>query len=79
MATKTIPSLSTIERMLDDVEEYTQAVHALRRKLKRRKPGSASYHDLLPDLSVQLDVLKLKAEHALEALDEYEESLTEED
>ncbi|HEV2378758.1 MAG TPA: hypothetical protein VG206_03065 [Terriglobia bacterium] len=79
MPTRVIPSLSTIERMLDDVEEYARAVESLRRRLKRHKPGSASYHDLLPDLSVQLDVLKLKTEHAAEALDEYEESLAEED
>ncbi len=79
MPGKVIPSLSTIGRMLDDVEEYVHAVESLRRKLKRHKPGSASYHDLLPDLSVQLDVLRLKAEHAAEALEEYEESLPEED
>jgi hypothetical protein len=76
MATKTIPTLSTIGRMLDDVEEYARAVQAIRRKLKRHKPGSDAYHDLLPELSVQLDVLKLKAQHAAEALEEYEESLS---
>ena len=52
---------------------------ALRHKLKRHKAGSAAYHDLLPDLSVQLDVLRLKTEHAAQALEEYEESLPEED
>jgi len=78
MPTKSIPSLATIDRMLDEVEEYSHAVEGLRRKLKRHKPGSAAYHDLLPDLWVQLDVLRLKAKHAAEALDEYEESLPEE-
>jgi len=61
----------TIERMLDEVEEYSRAVEGVRRKLKRHKPGSPPYHDLLPDLSVQLDVLRLKAEHAFQALEEY--------
>ncbi len=64
--------------MLDEVEEYAHAVEVLRRKLKRHKAGSAAYHDLLPDLSVRLDVLRLKAEHAAQALEEYEESLPEE-
>lgn len=79
MVTKAVPTLSTIERRLDEVEEYARGVALLRRKLKRLKPGSEAYHDLLPDLCVQLDVLKLKAKHTAQALDEYEESLPEED
>ena len=75
MATKATPSVSTIERMLDEVEEYSHAVEGLRRKLRRHRPGSAAYHNLLPDLSVQLDVLRLKAEHAGQALEDYQESL----
>jgi hypothetical protein len=78
MAAELIPSPATIERMLDEVEEYSHAVEGLRRKQKRHKPGSAPYHDLLPDLWVQVDVLRLKAKHAAEALKEYEESLPEE-
>jgi O-phosphoseryl-tRNA(Cys) synthetase len=77
MATKSVPSLSTIEQLLDDVEEYARAVEVLHRTLQRYKSGSPSYHDLLPELTVQLDVLKLKAEHATQALEEYEESLPE--
>ena len=61
--------------MLDDVEEYRAAVQETRRRLKRQKRGSEAYHDLLPELSVELDVLRLKAEHAAQALEEYEESL----
>ncbi len=59
--------------MLDEVEEYAHAVETLRHKLKRHKAGSAAYHDLLPDLAVQLDVLRLKVEYAAQALEEYEE------
>ncbi len=76
MATRTTPTLATIERMLDEVEEYSRSVEEIRRKLKRHKPGSEAYHNLLPDLSVQLDVLRLKVKHAAEALKEYEESLS---
>jgi hypothetical protein len=65
--------------MLDEVQEYAHAVEAVRHKLKHHKVGSAAYHDLLPDLSVQLDVLRLKAEYAAQALEEYEESLPNED
>ena len=65
--------------MLDEVEDYARAVEALHRRLKRHKTGSPSYHDLLPELAVQLDVLKLKTEHAAQALEEYEESLPEEE
>ncbi len=79
MGTKAVPTLSTIERMLDEVQEYARGVDVLRRKLKRLKPASGAYHDLLPDLCVQLDVLRLKAQHAGQTLDEYEESLPEEE
>jgi len=77
MATKSVPSLSTIEQMLDEVEEYSVEVQALRHRLRRHKLGSPSYHDLLPEFAVKLDVLKLKTEHAVQALEEYEESLPE--
>jgi chromosome segregation ATPase len=76
MATRTTPTLATIERMLDEVEEYSRSVEEIRRKLKRHKAGGEAYHDLLPNLSVQLDVLRLKVKHAAEALEEYEESLS---
>ena len=39
--------------------------------------GSEAYLDLLPDLDVELDTLRLKAQHALEALEEFEDSLAE--
>ena len=71
--------MSTVERKLEEVEEYARNVRELRRKLKRLKPGCAAYHDLLPDLSVLLDVLSLKVKHALQFLDEYEESLPDEE
>jgi hypothetical protein len=47
-------------------------------RLERHKSGSPSFHDLLPELAVKLDVLKVKTEHAAQAFEEYEESLPEE-
>jgi len=41
--------------------------------------GSEAYLKLLPDLEVALDVLRSKAQHAHEALEEFEESLTDTD
>jgi hypothetical protein len=79
MATKTAPSLSTIARLLDEVDEFFSRVQKVRSQLKRLKPGSEAYHELLPDLDVQLYWLKLKAESAHRALEEYEDSLPEDE
>jgi hypothetical protein len=77
MITKTVPDLAAIETMLAEVEEYAREVTRCRRKLSQHRMGSDAYHDLLPDLSVQLDVLRLKAKHAAQALGEYQDSLPE--
>ncbi len=79
MPVKTVPTLSTLERMLDEVDEWHARVRKVRHKLARLKRGSEPYLDLLPDLSVELEWLKLKAESAALTLDEYEESLPDED
>jgi hypothetical protein len=79
MGTKTAPSLSTIERILDEVDEWYGRVHRIRQKLGRLKRGSAAYLDLLPELEVELGVLKNKADWAARALEEYEDSLPDED
>lgn len=76
MATQITPTLSTIERLLDEVDEYSGRLQKIRRKLSRLRRGSEAYLDLLPDLEVVLDVLRSKAEHAHEALEDFEESLT---
>jgi len=75
--TKAVPDLATIEGMLDEVDEYAREVVSCRRKLSQHRVGSAAYLDLLPTLSVQLDVLRLKVKHAAQALDEYQDSLPE--
>ncbi len=75
---KTVPTLETVEALLDEVDEYYERFSKIRRKLCRLRRGSGPFLDLLADLEVELFTLKLKAEHAHEALDEFEESLPEE-
>ena len=75
MATQTAPTLATIDRLLDEVEEWSDRVRKVRRKLGRLGQGSEAYLSLLPDLEVEIAVLKSKVEHAHEAIEEFEESL----
>ncbi|MGA9059561.1 MAG: hypothetical protein WB763_23980 [Terriglobia bacterium] len=79
MATKTAPRLDTVERLIEEVEEWSGRVHRICQKMSRVKRESDSYQDLLSELSVQLDWLKMKAEAAADAIDEYHESLPEDD
>jgi len=79
MATKTLPNLSTVERLLDEVDEYCGRVQKIRRSMASLPRGSEAYLDLLPDLEVDLDVLRLKTQHAREVLEEFEDSLPESD
>ena len=44
-------------------------------KLRRAKRGSEAYHDLLSELWVAAEVLKVKAEEAMTVIDEYTETL----
>ena len=61
--------------MLYEVDEWHARPRKVRQKLARHRRGSEAYLDLLPDLSVELEWLKLKAESAALTLEEYEESL----
>lgn len=79
MATKTVPSLETIERLLDEVEEWSGRVSKIRRKMARVKGGTEAYEDLLADLWVELEWLKVKAESAANAIDEHQEVLPDDD
>ena len=79
MATKTVLRPETVERLIDEVEEWSERVHKLRQKLNRVKRESEPYQDVLCELSAELFWLKLKAEVAVEAIDEYHESLPEDD
>ncbi len=75
MATKTVLTLDTVERLIDEVDEWYARVHKIRRKMSRSKRGSEAYQDLLCDLWVELDWLHMKAEVAADAIDDYQESL----
>lgn len=77
MATKTAPTLETVQRLVDEVEEWSGRVQKIRQKMARVKRGSEAYQELLSDLWVELEWLKMKAEVAAEAIDEYQESLPE--
>jgi hypothetical protein len=44
-----------------------------------QKLGSEAYQDLLSELWVELDWLKMKAEVAADAIDDYQESLPEDE
>jgi chromosome segregation ATPase len=79
MTTKTAPRLETVERLIEEVEEWSGRVHKIRQKMSRVKRESDAYQDLLSELSVELFWLKMKAEVAAEAIDEYHESLPEDE
>jgi hypothetical protein len=79
MATRIVPNLETVERIIDEVDEWYGCVHKIRLKMDQVKRGSEAYQDLLADLSVELDWLKMKAESAADTIDEYQESLPEDD
>jgi hypothetical protein len=48
MKTKTTPTLDTIERLFDEVDEWYGRVHRIRHRLGRLKRGSEPYLDLCP-------------------------------
>ncbi len=75
MATRTIPTVETVERLVDEVDEWYSRVHKIRQKMGRLKRGSEAYQDLLADLWVELDWLTMKAEAAAASIDEYQDSL----
>jgi hypothetical protein len=77
MTTKTAPRLETVERLIEEVEEWSGRVHKIRQKMSRVKRESDPYQDLLSELSVELFWLKMKAEVAADAIDEYQDSLPE--
>ena len=79
MDTRTVPSLETVEGLIVDVEEWYERIRTIRQKMKDTERGTDPYQDLLSELSVYLDWLKMKAEVAVEAIDEYHESLPEDE
>ena len=79
MDTRTAPGLETVEGLIVDVEEWYERIRTIRQQMKGTERGTDPYQDLLSELSVYLDWLKMKAEVAVEAIDEYHESLPEDE
>jgi hypothetical protein len=79
MATKTAPAILVVERAFDEVDERYQRVRKIRRRLSKLKPGSRAHLYLLDDLLKELDWLRLKADVAVHLLDDFEESLPEDE
>ncbi len=79
MATKIVPSLETVEGLVAEVEEWYERVRKIRQKMTRVQRGSDPYQDLLSELWVELDWLKMKAGVAADAIDEYQDSPPEDD
>lgn len=76
---KTSVRPSTIEKTLDDVEEWLERVSAIRKKMHRARAGSESYIDHLPALTVDLNWLKEKSQSALNVIEEFLDSLPEDE
>jgi hypothetical protein len=79
MATRMAPSLQTVEGLVAEVEQWYERTRKVRQRMSRVKLGSEAYQDLLSELWVELDWLKMKAEVATDAIDEYQESLPEDE
>jgi hypothetical protein len=79
MDTRTVPNLETVEGLIVDVEEWYERIRKIRQRMRATEPGTDPYQELLSELSVYLDWLKMKAEVAVEAIDEYHESLPEDE
>ncbi len=65
----------TAEALVDEVAEYYEPFEKLRRKLKTQKKGSQAYQDTLTALETASAVLRTKAEHACQGIDEVIDSL----
>ena len=69
-------SLHAVETIVEEViTEGVPAYDNLVAKLRRAKRGTQAYQDVLSELWVAAEVLKVKAEAAMQAIDEYTETL----
>lgn len=73
-----IISLHAVETIVEEViTEGVPRYEKLIAELRRAKRGTQAYQDVLSELWVAAEVLKVKAEAAMAAIDEYAESLPE--
>ena len=77
MAPKIVPSLETVEGLIAEVEEWYERLRKIRQQMTR--VGHGSDQDLLSEVWAELDWLKMKAEAAAHAIDEYQDSRPEDD
>ncbi len=81
MATTKSPAtdVHTVELFLEEAVDCCEEMIALRKKLKRLKPGSEAYLDLIPEVAVSATALKIKADTLLHEIDAIEDALPDED
>lgn len=73
-------SLETLQVLLQEVmTEGSNEYHAILEKLLRTKPGTERHRSLLCDLSVAASWTEIKAKTTQEAIDEYLDSLPDDD
>jgi hypothetical protein len=65
----------TAEALVDEVAEYYEPFEKLRRRLKTQKKGTKVYQDTLTEIETASAVLRTKAEHACQGIDDVIESL----
>jgi hypothetical protein len=65
----------TAEALVDEVAEYYEPFEKLRRRLKTQKKGTQVYQDTLTEIETASAVLRTKAEHACQGIDDVIESL----
>lgn len=70
-----VPTISTLERLFDEVEEYYGSFRKFRIQQKTAEIGSEEYLDQLSDICTQLKTLELKAKHAAQGIEDFQESL----
>lgn len=74
-----VPTLSTVERLLDEVDEFYLRFKRLRIQQKTAALGGEDYLDQLSDIYTELRTLELKAKHAAQGVGDFQESLPDDD
>lgn len=73
MPSKTAPTLHTLETMLEEVVESSENFKRFFRELKNTDATSKRYPGLLAELWAESEVLSVKADHAKQVIDEFED------
>lgn len=73
------PQPGLAEALMEEVRESGEKYGRFLDRLKKLRPGTARYFDLLAELWAESEVLKTKAEHAKEEIDALMESLEDEE